>query len=66
MSLQIMTEGLRKETLLKIAQYEKRCLDFAFAHLEKSIDQRTRNVLRVFVNVTNLYGQIYLGERYIK
>lgn len=51
--------GDRRRMLMEIAQYERECLDHAVRRLTAVIDGKTAKALRVFVDVTDLYGQIY-------
>jgi hypothetical protein len=52
-----------KADLMWIAEYERAGLKSAIAALScVSIDSRTMKALRVFVNVTDLYGQIYVQK----
>ena len=50
----------KKRDLLAIAEYERRCLDRVIAELEPSLDARVMEKLRLFIQVTDLYGQIYV------
>ncbi|CAF9942337.1 hypothetical protein IMSHALPRED_003626 [Imshaugia aleurites] len=54
-----------KDRLWRLAEYERECLDLAFTRLEQlSLGcKRKRSVLRIFkmfTNVTDFYGQIYV------
>ncbi|KAF2184214.1 hypothetical protein K469DRAFT_667450 [Zopfia rhizophila CBS 207.26] len=51
--------ALRKE-LLKISEFERKELDRDLGELDKLVDAKIMALLRVFVKVTDLYGQIYL------
>jgi hypothetical protein len=57
-------EGVRdpKEELLWLAGYERRGLEMAVGMLEEELkgDERLVGALRLFVRVTDLYGQIYV------
>ncbi|PQE15285.1 ent-kaurene synthase protein [Rutstroemia sp. NJR-2017a BVV2] len=55
-------ESWMKKELFWIANYERQCLDLAVKQLEDHIDEVSRNALRVFVRVTDLYGQIYVAR----
>ena len=56
-------EDKKKADLLWLAAYERECLEQAFAKLEESgVTSRTRDMLRLFVRVTDLYGQIYVAR----
>jgi hypothetical protein len=49
------------DELLRIAEYERRGLEMAMALLGEELrNDELMGALRVFVNVTDLYGQIYL------
>lgn len=50
----------RRAELMKVADYERQCLDLALGQLKHLLDQRTNLALQVFVDVTDLYGQIYV------
>jgi hypothetical protein len=56
----------RKAALWKIAQFERRGLDSAMGMLEMACQekggQRKTNVLKMFVDVTDTYGQIYVAR----
>ena len=51
-----------KDDLMYVAEYERECCDRALEKLlrETVVDARTRRILQAFVNVTDLYGQIYV------
>lgn len=53
-------EDKARRTLLEIANYERECLDLAMNRLRPEITARARKALKVFVDVTDLYGQIYM------
>lgn len=50
----------RKEDLLWIAEYERRCMELSLANLADECSEDTLNAVRFFVRVTDLYGQIYI------
>ncbi|KAI1459354.1 terpene synthase family protein [Annulohypoxylon moriforme] len=60
----------KKQQLLKMAEYERRCLDGAIACLEAEaaacpataavVENRKLAIWRLFCNVTDLHGQIYV------
>lgn len=50
----------RKRDLLAVAEYERRCLGRVVTELESSLDPSVMEKLRLFVQVTDLYGQIYV------
>ncbi|KAJ8120179.1 hypothetical protein ONZ43_g3048 [Nemania bipapillata] len=62
----------RKDTLLALAEYERKDLDTIVARLDleinsqetppeiKSREKRKMEILRMFIDVTDLYGQIYV------
>lgn len=52
----------RKSELFAIAAYERECLAFAASRLEEQAEKETMERLRVFVDVTDLYGQIYVAR----
>ncbi|KAI1136024.1 Ent-kaurene synthase [Hypoxylon sp. FL0543] len=50
-----------KEELMSIAEYERRALNAAVAELAAQLGKgQLLNAVRLFVNVTDLYGQIYV------
>ncbi|TGO43437.1 hypothetical protein BHYA_0001g00670 [Botrytis hyacinthi] len=52
----------RKSALMEMAEYERECLLIVKARLRPLVDEKVRGVLDVFVNVTDLYGQIYVAR----
>jgi hypothetical protein len=52
--------GRKKRDLLAVAEYERRCLDRVLGELELIMDCKTMEKLRLLVQVTDLYGQIYV------
>ena len=56
-------EGKKKSDLFWLANYERQCLEQAFQKLEESgITSRTKEMLGMFIKVTDLYGQIYVAR----
>ena len=53
-------ESRKKEDLFWLAEYERQCLDLAMQKLEAEVGAEAMNAVRLFVNVTDLYGQIYV------
>jgi len=53
-------DDVAKNTLLDLANYERECLDLAAERLRAEIAASTWRALRVFIHVTDLYGQIYV------
>ena len=51
-----------KEALFRIAEYERECLELTKGRLEKLVPGKVRDVLALFVDVTDLYGQIYVAR----
>lgn len=49
-----------KKMLLYVAAYERACLESAMTELGKYLEPRVMDELRVFINITDLYGQIYI------
>lgn len=49
-----------KEMLLNVAAYERSCLENSIMELGKYLDPGVMDALKVFVNITDLYGQIYI------
>lgn len=56
------TEKIRKQELLAIAKYKRRNLDSTMQDLEEFLDLDLMRKLRMFVDVTDLYGQIYVAR----
>ena len=56
-----INEAVKKD-LFWIAEYERECLNGAVSRLEKEMDNVMMNQLRVFIDVTDLYGQIYVAR----
>ena len=52
----------RKRELLVLAEYERSCLDLALGELAKEASDKVMDALNLFVNVTDLYGQIYVAR----
>ncbi|KAF2677878.1 hypothetical protein K458DRAFT_446746 [Lentithecium fluviatile CBS 122367] len=50
----------KKRDLLAVAEYERRCLGRVIGELEPSLDAGVMEKLRLFIQVTDLYGQIYV------
>ena len=49
-----------KESLMWLAEYERECLNHAFQKLEKEISLELVEALKLFVDVPDLYDQIYV------
>ncbi|KKY33775.1 putative terpene synthase family protein [Diaporthe ampelina] len=49
-----------KKMLLDVAAYEHACLENAMAELGRYLDQGVMDAIRVLIEVTDLYGQIYI------
>ena len=49
-----------KDALLRLAGYERRCLDLALAELKKNTcDGRVYEAVKILCDVTDMYGQMY-------
>lgn len=55
-------ETQRKAALYQMAECERACMSTAFKELSKTLDNYTKTALQVFVDVTDLYGQIYVAR----
>ena len=55
-------EARRKRDLFEIAEYERLCLNAALAELEMCLDLNLLREIKLFVHVTDLYGQIYVAK----
>ena len=51
-----------KKELLEVAEYERACLDKALLDFERLVDPKLGSSVRVFVDVTDLYGQLYQAK----
>ncbi|KAF5877460.1 putative terpene synthase family protein [Botrytis fragariae] len=52
----------KKSALMEMAEYERECLLIVKARLRPLAGEKVRGVLDVFVDVTDLYGQIYVAR----
>jgi len=57
-----VVEERKKKELLQIAEYERRCLDTALGELEQCLAPGLLRKIKLIVNVTDLYGQIYVAR----
>ena len=57
----VSEEGI-KQALFEIAEYERECFGLAKGKLEKLVPKRVSDVLGLFVDVTDLFGQIYVAK----
>ncbi|EPE31716.1 Terpenoid cyclase/Protein prenyltransferase [Glarea lozoyensis ATCC 20868] len=55
-------EESQKRVLMNIAGYERQCLGATLSELEARTDKSFMDKLRLFVDVTELYGQIYIAR----
>lgn len=51
-----------KQMLLDVAAYERACLENSMMELGKYLDSGVIDGLRVFIDITDLYGQIYIAK----
>ena len=56
------SEDVLKASLFDLAAYERKCLEMTLNELETLTDERVMRFMRTFVNVTDLYGQIYVEK----
>jgi hypothetical protein len=54
------TDETHKEELLRLAHYERKCLDLALEQLKEHVAQKTWRVVKALCDVTDLYGQMYI------
>lgn len=54
------TEESRKQKLLRLAGYERKCLDLSLAELGQVCEGNLYQTIRMFCDVTDLYGQMYV------
>ena len=55
-------EDRRKADLMYLAEYERECLNRAISQLGELVEKEVMKKVRLFVNVTDLYGQIYVAR----
>jgi len=55
-------ERRMKAELFEIAEHERQCLQLAMRESETCLPEQTKGMLKVFVNVTDLCGQIYAAR----
>ncbi|PLN83655.1 Ent-kaurene synthase, partial [Aspergillus taichungensis] len=60
----VQVEQKMKDELMWVAEYERECCMTALDRLENEtgLDARTKKILRMFVDVTDSYGQIYVAR----
>ena len=58
----VEVESRIKANLYWLAEYERDCVESTFRQLEEQLGPAKTEVLRVFVDTTNLYGQIYAAR----
>ena len=56
------TESRLKEDLYWIAEYERECLGMIVRRMGEQLGQSRIETLKVFIDVTDLYGQIYVAR----
>ena len=56
------SEIQRKKYLMWLAEYERSCMNGAFQRLEKESSSYSMHSITTFINVTDLYGQIYVAR----
>lgn len=54
--------GPRKEDLMNIAEFERSCMQLCFKRLSSEVNQKVSSQIRAFINVTDLFGQIYVAQ----
>ena len=60
--LREVREVRKKEDLFWLAEYERECLERVVIRLEQEVPAAIMDRLRLFVNVADLYGQIYVAR----
>lgn len=55
-------ERRMKDELFWLAEYEREALGVAMSKLEGEVNREVCEALRLFVDVTDLYGQIYIQK----
>jgi hypothetical protein len=58
-TVEALTER-KKQDLLAVAEYERRCLNRVVGELELTLDARVMKRLALLIQVTDLYGQMYV------
>jgi hypothetical protein len=54
------TDEVLRQKLMQVATYERSGLDSAMERLKPKISMKTWKAIQVFVNVTDLFGQVYV------
>ena len=52
----------KKKTLLSLAEYERECLNLAAQRLKSEISSDLMRKMQLFIDVTDLFGQIYVAR----
>lgn len=52
----------QKEDLMDIAEFERSCMQLCFKRLSSEVSQKVSAQLHAFINVTDLFGQIYVVQ----
>lgn len=52
----------RKQDLMDIADFERSCMQVCFSHLSGEIDDMAAARIKAFIDVTDLFGQIYVAQ----
>ena len=55
-------EAANKSELMQIAEYERECMGLAMRRLEEVVAPSTMQALDLFVDATDLFGQIYVAR----
>jgi hypothetical protein len=54
--------GPRKEDLMDIAEFERSVMQLCFKRLTSEVSQKVSAQIQAFINVTDLFGQIYVAQ----
>ena len=55
-----VVDGALEDALLRVAGYERRCRDVAFAELKNVCDGRVYDAVMVMYNIAEMFGQMFL------
>ncbi|KAF4628001.1 hypothetical protein G7Y89_g10156 [Cudoniella acicularis] len=53
---------MKKKSLIELAEYERSCVLATKERLVPLVSERVADIFNVFINVTDLYGQIYVAR----
>ncbi|CAK48654.1 Ent-kaurene synthase [Aspergillus niger ATCC 13496] len=50
----------QREALMEIAEFERACMELSFEKLSNTLDLATSGMIKAFIDVTDLFGQMYV------